>query len=488
MKRVKGLSLLAIAAIMTTTLHASDLKRTLKGSMKENYKIIPQEVDSLNDLFSQGIFYGRLRFNSFKYDWDDEGTKNKNHWTMGFGGSILYKTAYFRNFGFTAGFYSTNNPFHMDEEDTKYAKAGKDVYSRYNVYTDGDYGMNVLAQAYIEYKRNKTSVKVGRQIFESMLTASNDTKMIPNTFIGYTLQSAAIKDTKIKLAYLTKQKLRDHTKFHDVIAFGDNPDDPYAKWSENDDSAVHKGLKKSKLDAADIDTNLIVAEVINKSIKNLKLHANYTGVPDLVASATINVDYAFNLAGIKITPGFRYLKQFDDGAGEIGGASLKGKITATDARGYKTPNDLDSSLVGARVDIKKGAGKLRFGYTKVADEGDLVAPWRGYPTGGFTRAMAQYNWYANTKSYMIRADYDFGKAGLISGFKGLIRYVIQDFDDNKPDVQADSHVIHIDMVKNFAQIPNLEMKIRFGSEICHDIGDKADKTHNEYRLEFNYLF
>ena len=37
------------------------VKRTLNGNMTLNYKVLPGEVDNIHDLFSEGIFYGRLR-------------------------------------------------------------------------------------------------------------------------------------------------------------------------------------------------------------------------------------------------------------------------------------------------------------------------------------------------------------------------------------------------------------------------------------------
>ena len=74
--------------------------------------------------------------------------------------------------------------------------------------------------------------------------------------------------------------------------------------------------------------------------------------------------------------------------------------------------------------------------------------------------MAQYNWYANTKTYMIRADYDFDKAGIAKGLTGLIRYAVQDFDDNKDLVQADSSVIHFDIAKELSS--DMYIKLRVG--------------------------
>ena len=458
-------------------------KRILKSNMRELYKIVPQEVDSIGDIFKEGLFYGRLRFNSF---WSDKG---ENHYVIGTGGSLIYKSAYFNGFGFTAGLYTTQNPYHMDDEDATIYKAGKGVLSRYDVLSSGKYGITSLAQAYLEYRSESIFLQAGRVIFESFLTKSNDTKMIPNTFEGVTLQTGVIPHTKLKVGYLTKQKLRDHSTFHHLLAYGDDASDPYSQYTQNDDTAMHKGLKLSDLQARGIDDELIVFEAKNSAIDNLMLTFNYTAVPKLISSAMIEADYRFDVGELKVKPALRYMQQFDDGAGEIGGANLK-----TNTFGYSDPESLKSALYGARVDLAQNAWKLRFGYTKVADEGDLIAPWRGFPTGGFTRAMGQYNWYANTKTYMIRADYDFAKAGLVPGLKAFMRYAVQDFDDTKPGVQADSNVLTLDLLKEFDSIPNLYAKVRMAyvegesDTIAGDGSLKEDPSYYEVRFELNYLF
>jgi predicted porin len=96
--------------------------------------------------------------------------------------------------------------------------------------------------------------------------------------------------------------------------------------------------------------------------------------------------------------------------------------------------------------------------------------------------MGQYNWYANTKTYLLRAVYKFN-----SKFSTSLRYAIQDFDDDKINVQADSTVWHLDSVTKLT--PKLQMKTRVGI-VSSDIGNssKLDLSYKEYRLEFNYLF
>jgi len=476
--------------LLGVQLHANNEEHLCKHSLKCNmvhiYEETAPEVSNIRDMFTQGIFYGRLRFNSFAYKWETEIDKvRKDHAIAAIGGSVEYKSAYYHGVSIGAGLYTTQARGSLSLEETYLYKSGKDTFSRYDRFRDGQKGITTLAQGYLEYRYDDMDVKVGRQIFESFLTKSNDTKMIPNTFEGLTFNKHSLFHTDFKMAYLTKQKLRDHADFHHVLAYGDNKANPYDFYSQNDDSAMHKGLTTSKLDARGIEDRLIVIEATNRSIENVTLHGNYTAVPELIASAMLQVDYRLHMGGWSVIPALRYMQQFDEGAGAIGGANLK-----TLTSGYSDKESLDSALFGARVDVVNEGLKLRFAYTDVADEGDIVAPWRGFPTGGFTRAMGQYNWYANTKSYMMQLDYEFES---IPDFKMISRFAIQDFDDKKIGVQADSNVFTLDFVKRF-QENRLYVKTRY----AHVMGDKdtvaangirkLDPSSDEIRFEINYLF
>ncbi|MCF6200831.1 MAG: OprD family porin, partial [Hydrogenimonas sp.] len=193
-----------------------------------------------------------------------------------------------------------------------------------------------------------------------------------------------------------------------------------------------------------------------------------------------------DIKNLYITPGVRDIRQFDDGAGAIGGANIRENIS-----GYKDPNSLDSALYAFRVDVGNGIYRVRLGYSYIADKGDIVAPWRGFPTGGFTRAMGQYNWYANSKSYMLRFDYDFKKSGVADGLKCMLRYVVEDFDDTKPGVQADADVVNFDVIKRFERLKGLELRFRaalsYGEAQSAPLV-KADPTYSDVRVEMNYLF
>ena len=465
----------ALSAIPAQALTTDKVK--LNGNMTLEYLKTPGSVDSVEKMFSEGMLYGRLRWNTFYYDFDTETASNQDNRAMGVGGSLVYKTASLAGISGTLGLYTSQNPefFREDKIDVGFVKSGKDTFDRNKIKNggtyDGHFGMTVLAQAYLQYDISKTSVVAGRQMFESVFTASNDTKMIPNTFDGVSATVKEVPDTAFRLAYFTAQKLRDHTDAHDVIA--------YSSWDENDDSAVNKSLTPALVGT---DNKLVIATVENRSVKNLKLNASYALVPGVVSDTALEAYYKIPMAaGWSLTPGIRYMMQKDRLNALTPVANLKGDTT-----GYTNPNSLDGNLIAGRLDFKNGPMMIRLGYSEVDDKADIIAPWRGFPTGGFTRAMAQFNWYANTKTSMVRFDYDFGKAGLVPGFKLLSRFAMQDFDDAKSGVQADSDILHIDLTKELAS--NLEMKVRLGFVEGDDNPAKSDVSYNEYRLEFNYLF
>jgi hypothetical protein len=462
-------------------------KQRIQCNMTVKYKKRPKRVDEFSDILTKGILYGRFRTNTFLFD---AGTTGKNHYSVGIGGNLTYKSARYKGFSFTSGLYTSQNPNHVNEEDLGDYRYGKDTFSRHSVATKGRDGMTVLTENYLSYKKSRAELKVGRFLLETFLLKSHDTKMIPNAFEGVHLRVSTIPKTKIQFAYITKQKLRDHEKFHRVLAYNDDISTPYAKWTENDDGAMHRGLTVSKLDEKGIEDKIIVFETQNRTFKNTTFKMGYTTVPELISSYVLEGTYKFQLnSGLKIKPSIRYMGQIDDGAGAIGGANLK-----TDTTGYSNPDSLQAALLASRIDFIYGDASLRIGYSKTSDSGDIIAPWHAQPSAGYTRQMSGMNWYANTKSTMVRADYDFSSYKMLEGIHLMSRYTIHDYDDAKPGVTSDMNVFTVDIIKRFKENPNLLLKMRsaFVKE-DHKVANidgsyKKDPSYNAVRLEMNYLF
>ena len=494
-----GIAGMLVLSLYEISMAANTPKRVLRGNMTEVYNVVPGDASNLFEMFKKGMWYGRARMNFFKWYWDEETKKHPiNPTGFGIGGSLIYKTAPFYGISGTLGLYTSQQLGLLNSDDARYGKSGKDTFSRYKVCKSHDWGMTVLAQAYLQYHFLKTDIKSGRMIYESPFTKSNDTKMIPNTFQGVAVVSRYLPDTALNLAYFNREKLRDHTKFHDVITYnwGDSPK-WYDKWNNQDDSAVHRGLSYKNLRRAGvhIHNTLFIAGVTNESIHHLRLDLWFAVVPDLFHTMLNEVNYAIPLGGgWTLTPGFRFMEQFDDGAGDIGGAALSGKLAGKrgSALGYHNADSVKARLYAGRIVLKKGAGKIHFGYTKVTDDADFISPWRGFPTGGYTRSMGTYNWLANTKSWMVEGAYDFGKAGLIKGFRAALDYTSMNYDDNKERLgsisKTDRHAIHLDAWYRLPVRQYVELKVRLKHVGATRRSNGSDPSYSDLRVELNYLF
>ncbi len=279
-----------ITTIFILTLNAIAEENQPKLALKTNgqvvYNDVPGEVDNFTEMLSEGKFYGRLRSNTFYFWWDEASEKNDIHLISGLGGSMVYKSATLSGFDFSGALYYSNAFFNAKNDPAFGLKAGKDAVSRFDYVNTGDKSMAVLGQAYLRYRGiDNTEIIVGRQLVETFYTKSNDTKMIPNTFDGLVIGTEAIPDTAVKLGYLYEQKLRDHTQAHSVLMYGDanSSSSVRPQWSENDDSAMHRGLTYTRLSTAGVSTRapLIVGDLHNKSIENLKIDASFYAVQNL---------------------------------------------------------------------------------------------------------------------------------------------------------------------------------------------------------------
>jgi len=497
------------SALGLMTLFSSQLlaKEDLpKASMKSNsqisYNQLPGEANDIAGMFQEGQFYGRLRSNNFYFWWDGQDTVNNDiHFISGMGGSIAYKSATLSGFDFSGALYYSYAFLREKEDFLSGWKAGKDAVSRLDLVKTGDKSMSVLGQAYLRYSFAESEIIAGRQLVETFYTKSNDTKMIPNTFDGLVFKSSDIPETGITLAYLTKQKLRDHTQNHSLLMYGDcnsthcsDPSDlteqATAIWTQNDDSAMHRGLTYTALKAAGVATDapLITGDFRNTSIENLQVDASFYVVPELLSQAMGELNYTFDLGALSITPGIRYIKQFDNGAGAIGGASYKGGVSSTNPNGYKDPDSLDAQMVAARLVARFSDYKINLAYTYILDEADLVTPWRGFPTAGYTRSMARYNWRANTKSYRLEVVRSTSSIGLYNDLFVQASILYQDEDAQKRSgIDFDSLYYYLGLMQNISFLDNAQWRYRLGYQDYRD--PEASGINNiDTRFEINYFF
>jgi hypothetical protein len=463
-----------------------------KQSIKSNGTLLyktQKRVSSLAAMLREGDIFGRIRSNNFYYNYDHESRTKRTTLIGSLGANFLYRSANYKGFDFRLGLYGSQIFFDKSDIDgnVKYIKSAKDTFCRYNYVHTGSRHLYTFAQANLSYSYNKSKITIGRQLVETFYAKSNDSKMIPNSFDGVVVQNHTFYKTNITVAYLAKQKLKDHENAHSVFMYDDSNIADYSMWRGNDDSAMHKGISYRRLNAAGKSTKApLILFDLSHNTQAYKLHLSSYLVPSLLSEVMGEINYKISFKDFTLTPALRYIRQFDNGAGAVGGASLLGDVNSLNPGGYKNPNSLNATMIAARLVAKVADYKINLAYTNILNEADLVTPWRAFPTAGYTRSMGIYNWRANTKSYRIELQKGASAKGIYTKplFQASILYV--NTDKNK-DILEDSVLYYLGIIQNITSMPEVQYRIRLGYRDY--IGDaSALSNYADIRLEFNYLF
>lgn len=435
-----------------------------------------QGADTMTDAFKEGKWDGRVKFQYFFTDWDDNSASGKNGKdasAAAVGGSINYKTAAFKGFSMGAGIYTTQNFFNItDPEDGITATTSKDLFLRDPGAKYGD-GFTTLAQSYLQYDISLSKVKVGRFLVTNPWITPNDTKMIPISVSGVDIVMSEIPNTVVQFDYINKIKERGESFFGNLTTAGDVPTKIASYYLTHDAS------------------NVAILGIKNKSIDDLELSAWGMYWDDIVAQGLAEANYAFELGDEAIvTLGARYIKQFDKGAGDI----IQPMGAAATHNG-DTDNSIDTDAIMARAVINYRNAKILLSASKTSNDGDLIAPWRGFPTDGYTRSMTQTDWNAGTKAYKIGLDCDWGNI-FLEGITTSLSYAHYNRNETKKPYQkmtdrdyqnGDTDQYNLDII--YKPSKSYEFKARFMDQKNDETTAYPKNSSNrEMRLEANYYF
>ncbi len=435
-------------------------------------------ADDLASAFKEGKLDGRLRAQYFATDWD-----STKYSATGFavGGSLIYKTAPLYGFSFGTGLYTTQNPGGWtDKEDGTNANTSKDLFLRGpgSAYSYGE-GYAVLAQAYLQYDIAKSKIKAGRMLISNPWMSPNDTKMIPIALEGIDVVSNDVLNTTIQLNYVDKIKERGMDYFGNMAETLDTP----TKISNYYDTGYHTS-GSTHGDAP----NVTIVGVTNKSIDNLELQGWVMHWPDLIDHLRLEANYALEAGDVILGFGGLYMKQYDQGAGNI----ILPKVN-----NYDSDNSVDTYLWALKATANYRAATFLLSTSHTDGGADMIAPWRGFPTQGYTRSMTQTDWNANTDAYKAQFDYDCD--AIVSGISTMLSYSYYDRDPSKKPYQSmtdrafgngDTRQWNFDVTyKLSGNWKGTELKARLMDQNNEKTTLATAETSNrEMRLEANYRF
>lgn len=310
--------------------------------------------ESLSDAFTNGKVKGQLKSYYFAKTYDNNTSQDASIWVNGL--QLGYKTGDFYGFslGSTAQFSSVTS---IDDDSSKY-KGTMDASG------------TVMSEMYLQYKKDNTTAKAGRQFFWTPIVGGSGSRFIRQSFEGYTLSNTDIANTTIVAAYLNK-------------------------FAERTDSAGNPGEFGRTRVGID-GTYTIYAK--NTSVKNLTLQGQFASASELAKNADDGYDilyfdgtYKFD-ASIKPYIAAQYLNTSYDAAGKKDGTAygIKAGMTFDALSAY-----VAYTSVGKDNSVKQGIGS---GSIPLYTNGATVDAWSAT--------------LADTDSYKIGATYKIGKTAI----------------------------------------------------------------------------
>lgn len=312
-------------------------------------------ANTLAEAFAASKVKGEVRAQYFAEDYEAAANKKNSDITV-FGGSLGIKTGSFN--GLTAGatFYTS----HVIDKDDESAITKKDE----------DASGSVLAEAYLAYTLDKSTLKIGRQTLKTPLIGSSGSRLIKDSFEAVTFVNTDLPQTTIVLGYVDKMSTRT-------------------------DQAGNVGTfeQVSKDGAYTVLLN-------NKSIENLDLTAQYATVQDNTVLDLMFIEAAYKLGDVKVSG--QYLGS-DNGA---------------------TTNS-DGQMLGLKVDAKLAGLGLTAAYTTTDDEAKVEYGLGEGSYAAYTKltvGSGKNAYKADTDAYMIKASYKISDVKLGLGYAN--------YDDN----------------------------------------------------------
>ena len=285
-------------------------------------------ADSLTQALKNGKFDGALKAVAYNVDKAAKGEES----IVSLGAMLHYVTAPF--YGFSLGLRAQGSA-------SPWASAKEKAFYKADLYGPGA----VLEEAYLQYKFKKSSLKAGRQFIKTPLLAGNGSRIIHESFQGYTADIKALSKTRIFAGYINKYLTR--TNF--LTSPADLGVGTFAK-----NIFMYGAKYKYKMD------DLWTIMVNNKSVKGLKLTGQYlvvknatiakNGVPQGdITVGLAQAEYKFKLSGVGLLAGVQYgssnVDKDDSKSGDLLGFKLATKYQGLMASLGYVMDDSDKGML-----------------------------------------------------------------------------------------------------------------------------------------------
>ena len=385
----------------------------------------PETYEGISPFLRDSTFNGQIRTYFFhRQNFDDSFNE-----AFAVGGFLAYESGYLANrFRIGASAYTSQRLYGPGSRDgTLLLESGQEGYS-------------VLGQLYADIKiTDQLIAHIGRKEYSTPYINSNDSRMTPNTFQGYTLfgktgGESTGAEWRYGIGYINKIKKRNSDEF---------------EWMSSAAGArVDRGVYAAGFNFQQNAFSIGAMNYYSKDIINIF----YT---EAKHTFSLIETYKLRLSG-------QYTNQRSTGDNLLQGYAFS------------------SHQAGVKADLSVGAAVLTMAYTNTTSDSNMQNPWSAYP--GYTAVQVGSFKRAGESALMFRAAYDFTGLGL-EGFSAYGLWV-NGYGVKKPLYNQDEINLNLQWLPKYGALKNFSFRTRYA--LLSQRGDGPDI--NEYRLIVNYDF
>ncbi|WP_432735890.1 OprD family outer membrane porin [Maridesulfovibrio sp. FT414] len=314
----------------------------------------------------------------------------------------------------------------------------RERYAGGAVLNNKNQGYAVLGEAYIQGRYEESIAKLYRQRIESPYINGNDSRLLPNTFEAYGIESTDIDGLRLHAAWVDKMKNRDTDKFISMT-------------------------EAAGVSNADGGTVMLGADWKPTDKMSFRLWNYFT--PDMGNTFFIEGNYSYDLSD-KLETHLRFQGANQRNAGR----NLLG-----------TYNALEGGLLWG---VKFSGVTLDAGYTIVDDTDEMRNSWGVTPF--FNNLMSCSFSRAGEKSVYLSAGYDFSKIGF-EGFSAELKAGFGDTPDSGKNASYDRNEYNLNTTYKFSgTLKGLSLLTRWEYQDADQSMGGKDVAQLRVRLQYDF--
>lgn len=373
-------------------------------------------ADNLSDAFKNGKIKGDLKSYYFQEKQSDSGSSSIFH----NGGSINYLTDYY--YGFRLG-------------STFQASSVSNIDGANRFTGDEDASGAVLSELFVLYTKENSSLKIGRQYLGTPLIAGSGSRMIRQSFQGYTFTNKDLPNTDISLIYV--DRFQGRTDYNGSIG----------KFTK---TFITNSPYSTSAYEYTLDKGAYSLYIKNNSIKNLAINVQYLDVTDNFK--TVYLDSTYNLDNFSATGQYIGTK-FNDNKSDGNFIALK---LGTKINAFTINTSVSSNISNGNVESGLGYG------ADTSLTGNEIY-------GGV------FSYINGARAYKLDVGTKIDKVGI------TLAYVYTDLENNKSNDKETDITASYDVNKNF--------KINLLHAIIDGTEDYSrPNADSETRIKLQYTF